>query len=95
VDPGVAKERSGRGGPGSYVPGLATSGTFHQDRERIFWDVHTGHNAIVTKLDRENYRRPIVEVPDPIGTVRLIEDALKNKPACAGLRASSSLFAPG
>jgi hypothetical protein len=43
--------------------------------------VHTGHNAIVIELDHESYRRLIVEVPDPKGTVQQIEDALRNKPA--------------
>ena len=59
------------------MPGVLTAGTFRQEGERIFWDVHDGTNAVVVALEHEKYRRLIVEVPDPKETFQLIENALR------------------
>jgi hypothetical protein len=51
ADPEVARRwwqgiRSG----GTHVPGVITAGTFHQEGERVFWDVHDPGRAIVIRL---------------------------------------------
>lgn len=56
ADPGIARKHHGRRGPGAYVPGVLTAGTFHQDRERVFWDVHDPAKAVVIELEDEHFR---------------------------------------
>ncbi len=62
---------------GSHIPGLLTAGTFYEDGELVFWDVHHAENAIAIELAHDRYRRLIIEVADPKATVALIEAALK------------------
>jgi hypothetical protein len=80
-DPGIAKDRSRWRGPGTCLPGVVSSGTFHQHRERIFWDVRSA-NAVVSGLGlglgHEKYRRLIIEVPCPNETVQLIAGAIRH-----------------
>jgi len=61
---------------GTHVPGVITAGTFHQEGERVFWDVHDPEKAIVIGLRDERYARLVIEVEDPPGTVAAIEEAL-------------------
>jgi len=76
ADPGIASERRGWRGPGTYVPGVITAGTFHQDGDLVFWDVRDPTKAIVIELDDERYRRLVIEVEDPRAAVAAIEQAL-------------------
>ena len=62
--------------PGTRVPGLVTAGTFYQDGKRVFWDVHHPEKTIVIDLHDERYNELVVEVDDPDGAVRLIQNAL-------------------
>ncbi|MEN9937516.1 MAG: hypothetical protein RLZZ387_4095 [Chloroflexota bacterium] len=62
--------------PGTYVPGVITAGTFYQDGQRIFWDVHNPTNAVVFELDHERYDQLIVEVRDPQAVVRAVWSAM-------------------
>ena len=41
------------------MPGVLTAGTFRQEGERIFWDVHDGTNAVVVAL--EHYAQRFVD----------------------------------
>lgn len=75
ADPGIAAEPKGVRAPGTNVPGVITAGTFHQDGERVFWNVHHAARAIVIQLADERYARLVVEVADPAATVALIERA--------------------
>jgi hypothetical protein len=61
---------------GTQVPGVITAGTFHQEGERVFWDVHDPEKAIVIRLRDEKYARLIIEVEDPPTTVAAIRAAL-------------------
>lgn len=61
---------------GTKVPGVITAGTFHQEGERVFWDVHDPEKAIVIRLRDERYARLIIEVEDPLATVAAIQEAL-------------------
>jgi hypothetical protein len=78
-DPRIASERKGWRGPGTYVPRMITAGTFHQDAERVFWDVHDPSKAIVIELDHESYRRLVIEVDDPKTTAETIEAAVHRR----------------
>ena len=62
--------------PGTNVPGVITAGTFYQDGNRVFWDVHHPEKTIVIDLHDERYNELVVEVDDPEAAVRLIQNAL-------------------
>ena len=77
ADPEVARKwwqglRSG----GTQVPGVIMADTFHQEGERVFWDVHDPEKAIVIRLRDEKYARLVIEVEDPPTTVAAIRAAL-------------------
>jgi hypothetical protein len=73
ADPGIAVEPKGLRAPGTSLPGVITAGTFHQEGERIFWNIRDGARAVVIELADERYARLVVEVADPAATVALIE----------------------
>jgi hypothetical protein len=58
--------------PGTRIPGLLTAGTFYQDGEWVFYDVHHPDNTIVLELDHEHYKRLVIEVADPAAAVALL-----------------------
>lgn len=58
--------------PGTQIPGVITAGTFYQDGQRVFWDVHHPENTIVIDLHDERYNELIVEVANPAATVEQI-----------------------
>ncbi|GAA0526136.1 hypothetical protein GCM10010172_03310 [Paractinoplanes ferrugineus] len=77
VDPGIAAEPKGLRAPGTSLPGVITAGTFHQEGERVFWNIRDGARAVVIELADERYARLVVEVADPAATVALIEREIK------------------
>lgn len=58
--------------PGTQIPGLLTAGTFYQDGEWVFYDVHNPDNTIVLDLDHEHYKRLVIEVASPSAAVALL-----------------------
>jgi hypothetical protein len=62
--------------PGTNLPGVITAGTFYQEGERVFWDVHHPENTIVIGLHDERFHQLIVEVADPQAAVSLIQSSL-------------------
>ncbi|MEU7324051.1 hypothetical protein ABZ682_26390 [Streptomyces griseoviridis] len=76
ADPGIAAEPKGIRAPGSHLPGVIIAGTFHQDGDKVFWDVRDPSKAIVVELADEEYTRLILQVDDPRATVALVENAL-------------------
>jgi hypothetical protein len=77
VDPEVARQwRKGIRAPGTHVPGVITAGTFHQEGERVFWDVHDPERTVVIRLRDERYARLVIEVDDPFATAEAIRKAL-------------------
>jgi len=62
--------------PGTNLPGVITAGTFCQDGERVFWDVHHPENTIVIDLHDERFHQLIVEVADPQAAVSLIQSSI-------------------
>lgn len=61
--------------PGSNIPGLLTAGTFYQDGDWVFYDVHDPEKTIVLELDHEHYKRLVIEVEDPLATVAQLKAA--------------------
>jgi hypothetical protein len=58
------------------MPGVITAGTFYQEGERVFWDVHDPEKTVVIRLKDERYARLVIEVEDPPATVAAIQEAL-------------------
>ena len=79
ADPGIAAEPKGIRAPGARVPGVITAGTFHQDGEKIFWDVRDPSKAVVVELADDQYARLVLQVDDPRATVALVENALAGR----------------
>ena len=61
---------------GTQVPGVITAGTFHQEGERVFWDVHDPEKTVVIRLKDERYSRLVIEVEDPPSTAAAIRERL-------------------
>jgi hypothetical protein len=64
---------------GSNIPGILTAGTFYQQGELVFYDVHDPDRTIVLDLDHERYKKLIVEVEDPEKAAAAIRRALTRK----------------
>lgn len=74
-DPGASTEPKGIRAPGLAVPGK-TSGTFHRDGEKTFWNIRRQLRTIVIELRGEDYQRLVLTVEDPRAVVRKINDAI-------------------
>jgi hypothetical protein len=61
---------------GTQLPGLFAAGTFHYHGDLVFWDVRDPAKTIIVTLDHERYKKLIVEVADPEGTVQRIRGAM-------------------
>ncbi len=64
--------------PGTNLPGVITAGTYYQDGQKVFWDVHHPDRAVVIDLRNESYDRLVVEVDDPPAAVALIGSISSN-----------------
>jgi hypothetical protein len=74
VDPEIAREwHKGIRAGGTHMPGAITAGTFYQDGERVFWDVHEPEKTLVIQLRDERYARLVIEVEDPHSTAAAIK----------------------
>jgi hypothetical protein len=77
LDPEIAREwHKGIRAGGTHVPGVVTAGTFYQEGERVFWDVHDPEQTVVIQLRDERYARLVIEVDDPHTTAVAIQGAL-------------------
>jgi hypothetical protein len=80
VDPEVAREwHKGIRAGGTHVPGVITAGTFYQEGERVFWDVHDPDKTVVIHLKDERYAKLVIEVENPHATAVAIEGALREE----------------
>ena len=75
-DAAAGEQPPGRKVGGARVPGVLTAGSFRQDGERVFWDVHDTGNALVIGLIDEQYARLVIEVDDPRGDAERICQAI-------------------
>ena len=76
LDTSMLAENRGWKMGGSRIPGVIVAGTFVQDGEQVFWDVHDKSKAVVIELHDDTYARLVVEVEDPGATVQLVERAM-------------------
>ncbi len=60
----------------TQIPGVLTAGTFDQEGERVFWDVHHPEKALTIRLRDERYQRLVIEVEDPPATAAGIQGAI-------------------
>jgi len=58
------------------IPWVVTAGTFYQDGERVFWDVHDPKKVVVIRLSDERYARLVIGVEDPPATAAAIQGAI-------------------
>ena len=79
IDPNQTRYPQGWRAPGTYVPGLITAGTYHNDGKHYFWDVSDPHKAINIALRDEYFAELTLEVADPQATLKLIETALASR----------------
>jgi hypothetical protein len=61
--------------PGTQIPGVITAGTFYQDGNRVFWDVHNPESTIVIVLHDERFQELVIEVENPEDTAAEITRA--------------------
>ena len=61
--------------PGTQIPGLLTAGTFYQEGDWVFYDVHDPERTIVLELDHEHYKRLVIEVADPAAATEQLRGA--------------------
>ena len=54
----------------TQIPWVVSAGTFYQEGERVFWDVHDPEKVVVIRLRDERYARLVIGVDDPPATVR-------------------------
>ena len=64
---------------GTAVPQIFRAGTFYQEGEWVFWDVHEPEKTIVIELEHEKYKKLIIEVTNPSAEVQKIKAALARK----------------
>jgi hypothetical protein len=60
----------------TQIPWVVTAGTFYQEGERVFWDVHDPEKVVVIRLSDERYARLVVGVEDPPATAKAIQGAI-------------------
>ena len=61
---------------GTCIPGVITAGTFVQEGNLVFWDVHDPTKAIALDLCDERYAKLIIEVAHPTDTIEAVKNAL-------------------
>ena len=64
---------------GTGLPNIFRAGTFYQQGNLVFWDVHSPEKTIVIDLEHERFDKLIIEVADPDGAVRQLENAISRK----------------
>lgn len=52
----------------TQIPWVVTAGTFYEEGEQVFWDVHDPEKVVVIQLKDERYARLIIGVDDPPAT---------------------------
>ena len=60
----------------TQIPWIVTAGTFYQEGERVFWDVHDPEKVVVIGLKDERYARLVIGVEDPPATAAAIQGAI-------------------
>ena len=74
--PGAAERPQGLRLPGTYIPYLITAGTFVKSGRKVFWAVHDIRQAVVIDLHDEAFAMLVVQVRDPLSTVKAVQASL-------------------
>ena len=61
---------------GASLPNIFRAGTFYQQGELVFWDVHNPERTIVIELEHERYKKLIIEVENPEQEVEKINRSI-------------------
>ena len=61
---------------GTSIPHIFRAGSFYQQGDLVFWDVHHPEKTIVIDLEHEHFAKLIIEVADPEGAVQRLKDAM-------------------
>ena len=59
------------------MPGHITAGTFYQEGEWVFWDVHDPQKTVLIRLRDERYARLVIEVEDPEAAAARVNEAAR------------------
>jgi hypothetical protein len=60
----------------TQIPWVVSAGTFYQEGERVFWDVHDPEKVVVIRLSDERYARLVIGVEEPPSTAAAIQRAI-------------------
>lgn len=66
---------------GTAIPNIFRAGTFYQQGDLVFWDVHNPEKTIVIELEHERLAKLIIEVADPKAAVSLLLNAISQSRA--------------
>lgn len=61
---------------GTHIPGVITAGTFLEEGNWVFWNVHDPAKAIAVDLRDEHYSKLVLEVAHPAETIRELLHAI-------------------
>ena len=61
---------------GTAIPHIFRAGTFYQEGDFVFWDVHDPEKTIVIELEHEHFAKLIIEVAEPARAVRLLASSI-------------------
>jgi hypothetical protein len=61
---------------GTDLPNIFRAGTFYQQGEWVFWDVHDAEKTIVIELEHERYKKLIIEVAEPEQEIQKLKGSL-------------------
>lgn len=61
---------------GTGIPTILMAGTFYQEGEFVFWDVHNARNTIIVELMHEHFSKLVIEVAEPDSAVSTIRNAI-------------------
>ena len=61
---------------GAALPNIFRAGTFYQEGDFVFWDVHEPEKTIVIELMHERYAKLFIEVDNPEEAVSLVNKAV-------------------
>jgi hypothetical protein len=64
---------------GTSIPTIFRAGTFYQDGELVFWDVHHAEDTIVVELKHEQLAKLVIEVSDPMDAVAVLKNAISKQ----------------
>jgi hypothetical protein len=76
IEPDARRLLKGIRASGTHVPGLITAGTYRSRRNKTFWFIWRGKNAVVIDLAGNSYDQIVLEVDDPRQLLRRIDAAL-------------------